>query len=291
MTVTPTVRADTDESAGHYQPLGPDSLFWQITGDWRGGLLAGRVLILQVAHPVVGAGVGEHSVYKTDPYGRLDRTMRSTLTQVFGGAAANEEGARLRQLHRDIKGIDAQGRRYSALHPEAYLWVHATGFEFALVFFEKFGTPLDATQREKLFQEWRTVGWTLGIPEHQIPASQGEFWEFWKSVTPKLENNPVVQDLLFNGAKPPPHMPRLVHEAVTDRVLESRRQFTAWTLPPELREAFGLPTPTVQQERRMSRQCAALRIAGERLPKRLLFIPLAWEARERAITQNRQQAA
>lgn len=265
-----------------YRPLGPDSLFWQITGDWRAGLLAGRALVLQVAHPVVGAGVGEHSVYKTDPYGRLDRTVRSTLRLVYGGTDASEEGQRLRQMHRDIKGVDARGRRYSALHPEAYLWVHATGFEFALVFFEKFDQPLDPDRRETLFQEWRTMAWTLGIPDHHIPSTEADFWQFWNGVLPKLENNPVVQDLLYQAPKPPPHVPSLVHDAISGRVLATSRQLITWTLPSELQERFALPPLTPAEVRRMHRLAGTMRLAG-RLPQRLLFSPLAWRTREQAI--------
>jgi uncharacterized protein (DUF2236 family) len=129
-----TVAETTTAAETGVEPLGPDSIFWRLTGDWRTMLLAGRALVMQTAYPAVGAGVGEHSVYKTDPYGRLDRTMRSVMAQVYGGEHAVEEGRRLREMHRDIKGVDAKGRRYSALNPDAYLWVHATAYEGFLVF-------------------------------------------------------------------------------------------------------------------------------------------------------------
>ena len=32
-------------------------------------------MVMQVAHPVVGAGVGEHSVFRTDPWGRLAHSL------------------------------------------------------------------------------------------------------------------------------------------------------------------------------------------------------------------------
>ena len=83
-------------------------------------MLSVRALLMQVAHPMVGAGVGEHSVYKTDPWGRLYRSLNSLMTQIYGSERAVAEGPRLQELHRGIKGVDAQGRRYSALNPEAY---------------------------------------------------------------------------------------------------------------------------------------------------------------------------
>lgn len=36
---------------------------------------SGYALLLQVAHPTVGAGVAEHSNYAQDPFGRLIRTL------------------------------------------------------------------------------------------------------------------------------------------------------------------------------------------------------------------------
>src|ERR1700728_2027640 len=86
------------------QPLGPDSLMWQLGFPRTGLLLAGRALLLQVMHPVVGAGVRDFSDFKTDPWGRLDRTLVSLQVQLFGGARAVDEAERLRQVHRAIRG-------------------------------------------------------------------------------------------------------------------------------------------------------------------------------------------
>lgn len=46
-----------------------DAVMWRNSGDLRTSVLSVRALLMQVAHPMVGAGVGEHSVYKTDPGG------------------------------------------------------------------------------------------------------------------------------------------------------------------------------------------------------------------------------
>src|SRR5437588_236302 len=65
---------------------GPGSLTWRCASDTRGVLLAPAALILQVAHPVVGAGVFEHSTFRTDPWVRLARTVRSVNRLVFASA-------------------------------------------------------------------------------------------------------------------------------------------------------------------------------------------------------------
>src|SRR4051794_6388525 len=219
-------------------PLGPETIFWRLTGDWRTMLLAGRSLVMQTAYPVVGAGVGEHSVYKTDPYGRLDRTVRSVMTQVYGGVEAAAEGARLRELHRDIKGVDDRGRRYSALDPDAYLWVHATTFESFLLFLERFDRRPTEQETAQLFDEWRRLGLLLGIKDQHLPQTVEEFWLTWDRLLARLEDNPVVQDLLHHAPQPPPWLPlpRAVTDLLARPLLALRREIVAWTVSPQLRE-------------------------------------------------------
>ena len=53
----------------------------------------GRALILQVAHPLVAAGVAQHSNYRKDPWGRLFRTLDRTTAIVFGDSDDAEQAA------------------------------------------------------------------------------------------------------------------------------------------------------------------------------------------------------
>jgi uncharacterized protein (DUF2236 family) len=267
------------------EPLGPESIFWRLTGDWRTMLLAGRALVMQTAYPVVGAGVGEHSIYKTDPYGRLDRTIRSVLAQVFGGDEAIAEGQRLREMHRDIKGVDAHGRRYSALNPDAYLWVHATAYEGFLMFMERFDRPPTDAEKEQLFDEWRRLGLILGIPEQRLPATIEDFWQTWDRLLARLEDNPVVQDLLYNPPPPPPWLPlpESVARVIAAPLLALRRELIAWTVPDRVREAIGLPPLRPWQERRLEAIALGCRLAGRVLPDRLRYVPMARRAREQGI--------
>ena len=48
---------------------------WRAAGDIRLLSTSGYALLLQVAHPTVGAGVLEHSNFREDPWGRLLRTL------------------------------------------------------------------------------------------------------------------------------------------------------------------------------------------------------------------------
>ena len=117
----------------HVEPidLGPGSLLWRWAGDNRlsfTGLSAG---ILQLMHPGLGAGVIEHSAFFTEPWDRIIRSLPEILGVVYDGPEAERTGHRVRDYHRRIKGVDALGRRYSALAPETFWWAHAT-FQFSV---------------------------------------------------------------------------------------------------------------------------------------------------------------
>ena len=72
-------------------------------------------------------GVLQHSDFKQHPFRRLIGTVRSMSTLVYGGSEATAaESRRLRALHRSIRGVDAEGKRYHSLDPAAWTWVYAT---------------------------------------------------------------------------------------------------------------------------------------------------------------------
>src|SRR5205085_7905617 len=66
---------------------GPASIAWRINGERVGLLGWGRAILLQVAHPLVAAGVAQHSQFARDPLGRLrrlQRTLDASLALTFG---------------------------------------------------------------------------------------------------------------------------------------------------------------------------------------------------------------
>ena len=114
-----------DEATGLF---GPASVSWRI--DRELVVLAGGscALLMQVAHPIVAAGVVDHSTYATDPFGRLLRTLESSFDVVFGSRSVAEATIRrLNAIHASVRGtMPDRASTYSALDPEALLWVHAT---------------------------------------------------------------------------------------------------------------------------------------------------------------------
>jgi uncharacterized protein (DUF2236 family) len=235
------------------KPLGPGAAAWYVSADARFFLVSIRTLVLQVAHPMVGAAVAQHSVYKTDPYGRLWRTATSVIRQVFGGYRTAEEGQRLLQLHQDIKGVDDQGRRYSAMNPAAYVWVHASLFDAWRLFLRDYGPGLTDAQEVQLFDEWRRVGLLIGCQDRLLPQDVDEFNAYFGEMLPNLENNEVVQDLLYSAVKAPPLVPQAIVNLASRPLLLLQRSFVAETLPGDLAARFELP-----RSRRTARHARAL---------------------------------
>ncbi|HEY2059870.1 MAG TPA: oxygenase MpaB family protein, partial [Amycolatopsis sp.] len=169
---------------------------WRYFGDFRDVLLAGQVLVLQVAHPVVAAGVRDHSDYTEDPWTRLMRTAASLSIYVYGGAdGARVEAARLRKLHRTFTGID-HGRRYSALDPAAYAWVHATLVKVPVDVQRFFGRPLSALELDEYYAQMCDIGRTLGVRERDLPPDWAAFEQYYADMVASFEPNDTITTLL-----------------------------------------------------------------------------------------------
>lgn len=271
-------------------PPPPGGVLWSLAGDVRALLMLPAALTMQVAHPAVGAGVDEHSVFRTDPWGRGERSLHSVQLWVYGGEAAAEEGRRLRQLHKTIQGTDAHGRRYHALNPAYYSWVHATGFPCYQHSMRYLGRPLTEAQERQLYAEWLQVGRILGINDRDMPQTLEEFWPYYRKVlADELEATVVVRELIAADKPVPapdrgPLPVRLLLRALWPVLLPPFARFRAFVtvgyMPPDAREAIGLPWSDAQ-ERRLRRFSRVVRTVVPLLPERLRYLPLAREARAR----------
>lgn len=278
-------QAPEPSPVGDPVPLGPDSLTWQHFGTWRYHLMLPQAFVMQVAHPVIDAGVGEHSVYRTDPWGRARRSTELLWPVVYARPEeATRKGRQLRELHREIKGVDKHGQRYFALDPEAYGWVHGTGYDASIRLLELFDVSPTRAQRTRMFLEWRQMGRMLGIRDEDLPETERDYWQYFeRMITERLELGDVAQDLLderhyLQTPKPPgSKMPDAVWRLVTSSAGRLLRHNLLGTLPPLFREHFDIPW-TDRDERRFRIWRRTVRSTHRLLPPPLRYIPLAREA-------------
>ncbi|MDH2388123.1 oxygenase MpaB family protein [Streptomyces sp. HNM0663] len=272
-------------------PPPPGGVLWTLAGDVRALLMLPAALTMQVAHPAVGAGVDEHSVFRTDPWGRGERSLRSVQLWVYGGRDAAAEGRRLRELHKTIQGVDAHGRRYHALDPAYYAWVHATGFPVYRHAARYLVRPLTQAQERALYAEWLQVGRILGLRDRDMPQTPEEFWPYYRTVlAEEIEATAVVRELVaLDAPVPPPDRGPLVLRLalralwplLLPRILRLRRFMTIGLMPPEARAAIGLEWSD-RQERALRRFGRVVRAVVPVLPERLRYLPLARRARQKA---------
>ena len=179
------------------QPLGPDSLTWKYFGQWTGMLQGPWAGSMQNMHPQLGAAVQQHSIFFMERMPRLYRSVYPIGGVVFDGDRAPRTGAQVRDYHIGIKGVDDQGRRYSALNPDVFYWAHATFFKSTLLAAEWLGGGLAEAQKRQLFDEH--IAWyrMYGMSMRPVPKSWEEFQEYWDHMCHNvLENNWAARAVL-----------------------------------------------------------------------------------------------
>lgn len=222
--------------------FGPDSLSWRFLRENTLQLAGPAAALLQIAHPQVAQGVGEHSDFREDPIGRLQRTFVAVHRIVFGPVdKALDAALATRRIHSTVRGtvpVDAgpttpAGSRYHANRTDLLLWVHATLVAGAIDANARFGTALTADEKRGLYEEMKISGQMFGIPATAFPASWEDFLAYWEDmVEHRLEVTDVAREIadaiLYRAGWYRTMSPLLVILA-------------AGLMPTRIREQFGLP--------------------------------------------------
>lgn len=167
--------------------FGPGSLAWRINAESILLLGGGRALLMQVAHPLVAAGVADHSDFTTQPFDRLWRTVGSALTVIFGDTEQWRAAVRrVNAIHRGVVG-ERDGVAYSALDPELLLWVHATLVDSSIEAYERFVRPIPRWVKERYYVEMQRMGTAFGVPEDLHPPTYDAFRRYLDSTIAGLE--------------------------------------------------------------------------------------------------------
>jgi uncharacterized protein (DUF2236 family) len=235
-------------SPDEYEALAPapGSPVYRAFNDVRIAPAAGYAVLLQVAHPTVGWGVHQYSSFTKDPWGRLLRTLDYVHGTISGGPEmAGEIGARVRAMHRAIKGERAGGIRYSAMEPDAFAWVHATLALSVLEGHRRFARPYTREQAQALWTQWRDVGRLVGVRYRDLPESIDGFYAYVEEMfATTLTWTPAIAEVMGTPritSSPVRAVPTPVWKGFARVAGEQFRIVTTGMLTPDLRLRLRLP--------------------------------------------------
>jgi len=268
------------------QPLGPDSLTWRYFGQWTGMLQGPWAGSMQNMHPQLGAAVRQHSIFFLERMPRLFRSVYPIGGVVFDGHRAPTTGAQVRDYHIGIKGVDDQGRRYSALNPDVFYWAHATFFKSTLLAAEWLGGGLTEEQKRQLFDEH--VQWyrMYGMSMRPVPKSWEDFQQYWDHMCHNvLENNWAARAVLDLSTMPKHPSLEWMPDWMWRLNVAAMQQFFNFTtvglFDPAVRELMGYTWSPRQEQLHRAFGTAIYRLTRV-LPKRMLMHPRKRSAWDRA---------
>lgn len=176
--------------------FGPTDPICRVQG--HAGMYAGgmRALLLQSLHPLAMAGVGEHSGYRDDPWGRLQRTSEFLAMTTFGPVEAAERMIdRINRLHETVSGTARDGRPYAATDPHLLQWVHVAEIDSFLVAHQRYArTPLTPAEADTYVDQAAYVAARLGIPDP--PRTVADLARVLDSYRPELQTTPGALDVV-----------------------------------------------------------------------------------------------
>lgn len=233
-----------------------------------------RAILLQFGHPLIAAGVYDHSGFRSSPLAaarRLHHTIRAMLALTFGSDAERERAIDvIRGIHRRVNGQlretvgpFAAGTRYSAEDPALVLWVHLTLIESIVLVYEQLVAPLTGQERDDYCIASAPVAVALGAEPDAVPES-------WQKLQESLERICASGVITIGGDA------RLLADAVIHprgtAILRPVNVFneilTAGLLPPAIRTAYGFQW-TTRRARTFGWLLSTLRAFRRGVPARL----------------------
>jgi uncharacterized protein (DUF2236 family) len=229
----------------YYFPPGR-SMARRVHGDRSVGLLYGqRALLIGALEPLTYTGTMLSTRAGDHPFTRLARTAKVQETVFLGTKSeADKALAAVRRLHERVNGELPEaagphpaGSVYSAFDPQLMLWTLAVIADSGRAMYETMVGPLDAGEREALWQDYLRFGELFGMPREAAPATYLEFREWFDATlaAPGLQATPHALEMapLVAFEQPVPRHAR-ANLAIQNLVIKG-------TLPPRVREIFGIP--------------------------------------------------
>jgi uncharacterized protein (DUF2236 family) len=239
-----------------------------------------RAILMQLAHPLIAAGVLEHSSFRKGRLAagvRLHHTVRAMLSLTFGSPEQRERTlAQINGIHRHVNGVlettvgcHAAGTPYSAEMSPLLVWVHATLLESIPMVYDRLVAPVSDAERDTYCREAAPIVLALGARDDEIPRTWDEVQAHLKTgyASGKISVGPDARTLAA-AVLEPPFAPLLAPLARINWLL------TVGLLPPFLREQYGFAWRAAD-EKAFARWTTRLRMLRRRLPDAIALWPEA----------------
>ena len=217
----------------------PRSVFWRVNREIACTFAAPRAVMMQIAHPLVAAGVAEHSEFRKHRWARLYRTSLAAAAITFGTRdfalkavrSINQKHHRVHGVLKEQAGIFPAGTPYDANDPELKLWVLSTITDSTLLTYERFVSRLSAQDRESYYADSLTVAELFGIPAAITPQSYDAFRLYFDRM--------MESDVIRVSAQARKIADALFERTPSGMLLFAGSAVSLAMLPERLREEFG----------------------------------------------------
>jgi uncharacterized protein (DUF2236 family) len=251
--------------SGHVRP-GPGSVSWKINREVIVVAGWGRAVLLQLAHPAIGAAVHDHSSFRGtlgSGLQRLHSTVGAMLSITFGDTDQMiASAARINAIHDHIYGRIAgqTGETYSAHDHGLQRWVHATLLESIPLVYELLIGPLTPAERNQYCVEASIMEPLLGMPAGWLPRDSARLDADMREML--TGGSLIVTDTSRALARTLLYPPKWQAVWPAFRAIQL---LTIGTLPPSIRLAYGFEWGP-REERAFARWTARLRTSLRLLP-------------------------
>lgn len=241
---------------GGYFPRG-ESVLRDVHEERIVGVLYGqRALLLQAMHPVAFEGLVADTAGLAAPFRRLVRTA-TTMERVFFGTTeqADRVTAAIRRMHDRVPAAREQ---------EHLLWILACLADSALAVHQRFVGRLSASDRERFWQDYLTLGELFAVDRASAPADFSAFRTYLRErlAGDDLHVTPAARELALRVAF---DLPVPVHRRPALAVLNHA---IVGTLPRRARAEYELSWSPLDAAR-LAAFTAALRSGAAVLPRAL----------------------
>jgi uncharacterized protein (DUF2236 family) len=232
------VPSDNEDMGG--RPLfSPSSVFWRVNRELASGLAGPRAVLMQIAHPLIAAGVADHSRFREHRFARLYRTSMAAAAITFGSRdfalraveSINRIHGRVHGVLRTQSGAFPPGTRYDANDPELKFWVLGTITDSTLLVYDLFISPLSDDERQQYYRDSLVVAKLFDIPDRLIPPRYVDFRSYMSGM---LESNVIT---VSDGARDIAH--GLFSPSIEGNLLFLMSAIGIGLLPERLRKEYG----------------------------------------------------